>query len=346
MMKTKILLLAILLSSLLALSACGGYSEDKLSAVNASATQKTDFQVKSGTTLVPISEQLEAEGFIQSRKDFSAYAKQNKLTNLKAGTYALSPSMSSQEILDVIHSGKSFEGTRFTIVEGAETREIADQLEEKGLADKDKFTKLVNDPQKFAKDYSFLQDDSIRSLEGYLYPATYGIKEGSDEETILRQFLNSFKAEYERTFQAQKNNSKLSFAQIMTLASVIERETIQKDEQALVSSVFYNRIEKKMPLQSCATVQYILKEHKQVLSAQDIAIDSKYNTYKYNGLPPGPIASPGKDAILAAVNPEKTDYLFFLSRFDGTGKQVFSVTYEDHMKARKEFIEKNVESKK
>ncbi len=219
------------------------------------------------------------------------------------------------------------DSVRVTIPEGYEIYKIADLLEEKGLIDKDKFYYLVDNGN---FEYEFVKDIPKREmrLEGYLFPDTYEFV-ANDEHGIINEMLGRFEEFYNK-YKENINESPLSMDEIITLASIIEREAGSADKK-LVSSVFHNRIESpEYPyLQSCATVQYVLRERKPVLTHADTQIDSPYNTYINPGLPIGPIASPGEESIVAALFPEKTNYFFFVLGSDG--EHHFARTYNEHL---------------
>ena len=224
-------------------------------------------------------------------------------------------------------AGTNADAIKVTIPEGYEIYKIADLLEEKGLIDKEKFYYLV-DYGEF--DYDFIQDipDRENRLEGYLFPSTYTFVP-NDEKAIINEMLMQFEKVYAK-YEDRAEEMDMTMDEVITLASIIEREAQGDEDRKLVSSVFHNRLDSdKYPyLQSCATVQYILKERKPVLSVEDTKIDSPYNTYINKGLPVGPIASPGEKSIEAALYPEESDYLFFVLGSDG--KHHFSETYEEH----------------
>lgn len=214
-----------------------------------------------------------------------------------------------------------------TIPEGYEIYKIADLLEEKELIDKDKFYYLIDNG---TFDYEFVKHIPKREmrLEGYLFPDTYEFV-ANDEHGIINEMLGRFEQFYNK-YADGIANSYLSMDELVTLASIIEREAGSADKN-LVSSVFHNRLQSpEYPyLQSCATVQYVLRERKPVLTHADTQIDSPYNTYINKGLPVGPIASPGEEAIAAALNPADTDYFFFVLGSDG--KHHFARTYDEHL---------------
>ncbi len=223
--------------------------------------------------------------------------------------------------------GNVIESIRVTIPEGYEIYKVADLLEEKGLIDKDKFYYLIDNGN---FDYDFIKDIPQREmrLEGYLFPDTYDFVP-NDEYGIINEMLKRFEEIYSK-YRTEIEGSYLNMDQFITLASIIEREAGSADKH-LVSSVFHNRLaSNEYPyLQSCATVQYVLKERKPVLSLDDTKIDSPYNTYINKGLPIGPIASPGEASIEATLNPANTNYYFFVMGSDG--EHHFSTTFNEHI---------------
>lgn len=249
----------------------------------------------------------------------------------KLGTFGLNKTMGYETIMESLQGiGTSAEAVKVTIPEGFELRQIADRLEEKGLINKTAFYDAVEKEQ---FDYDFVKDIPKREnrLEGYLFPDTYIFEKNTNEKTIVNAMLKRFDEVYNAEYKARAKEWGMTTDEVVTLASIIEREAVGDADRTTVSSVFHNRIkDTRFPyLQSCATVQYILKERKAVLSESDTKIKSPYNTYINKGLPLGPIASPGKKSIEAALYPADTEYLFFV--LDSTGKHLFAKTYEQHL---------------
>lgn len=320
---------------IIAVAAFGMYSyyNSNLQPLSKAGKEK-EVNIPKGTSAKGISQLLEKQGVIKNANVFYLYGKlSEKAQKIQAGNYMLSSSMSVPEIMDKLASGKAkIDTVRFTIPEGFELREIADKLAEQGLVDKDKFYKAVNDTSKYK--YDFIKDIPNREnkLEGYLFPDTYEVYKNSTETEIVDKMLERFNEVFNAQYKQRAKELNMSIDDVVTLASVIEREAKLDTERKTVSAVFQNRLKKSMNLQSCATVQYILKERKPVLTYKDTEIDSPYNTYQYAGLPKGPIASPGAKSIEAALYPDKVDYLYFFAKEDGSS--VFSRTYEEHLKAQ------------
>ena len=244
------------------------------------------------------------------------------------GKFEIEKSGGYAHIFKVLSSpGNVVDSIKVTVPEGYEIYKLADMLEEKGLIDKDKFYYLVDNGN---FDYEFVSQIPEREmrLEGYLFPDTYEFVP-NDEYGIINEMLRRFDEFYQK-YKTQIEQSGYTTDQIVTLASIIEREAGSADKK-MVSSVFHNRLKSdEYPyLQSCATVQYVLRERKPVLSLDDTKIDSPYNTYINPGLPIGPIASPGEASIEATLNPETTNYYFFVMGSDG--QHHFSETFNEHI---------------
>ncbi|NLM07046.1 MAG: endolytic transglycosylase MltG [Tissierellia bacterium] len=314
--------------------------EDSLTAVDADSTESISVEIPEGATATTISKILEDHGLIKSAKNFKKHiVETEKATLLKAGVYNLSKSMTADEILTSLTEKKIEvkEGIKFVIPEGFEIKNITARLEENGFKDLENFESLVKNKKHFEEDFPFLKEvPDGNSLEGYLFPATYNFIMEESAEDIIKQMLTAFYRVYNNNIEGKLPEG-MNLNSLITLASIIEREGRTDTDRPLISSVFYNRIKIGMPLQSCATVQYILGERKPVLSNKDISIESPYNTYINKGLPPGPIANPGKKAIDAALHPENTEYLFFVLTGED-GSHTFTKTLEEHNKAKENMI--------
>ncbi len=285
-----------------------------------SVTQKI-VNIPSGTSAKEIVGILEQNEIIKKNNyTFRILIKIMKLEDkLKYGEYSISPSMNMLQILDKLVKGE-VKTYKITIPEGYTCTQIAELLEKKEIASKVAFLELVKNKDK--------------PLEGYLFPDTYEIPKKYGAEETARVLLSNFnQIAIENNFAGKSKEIGFSLDEIIILASIIEKEAKFSDEKNKVSSVFHNRLKTGMKLQSCATIQYILETPKEKLEENDLKIDSPYNTYLYRGLPPGPICNPGFDSILAALEPEKEDYLYFL--LGENGKHIFSKTYQEHLKNKK-----------
>lgn len=246
---------------------------------------------------------------------------------LKAGEYKFNNRMTTLQIIEKLQKGEVILH-KFTIPEGYNFREIANLLAERKLVDKDRFLKCCYEVSILKE----REQDVCQNLEGYLFPDTYEISLGFKEKDIIKVMVHRF---YEITgynYEALAKKVGLNFHEAVIMASLIEKEAKAPEEREIISAVFHNRLKKRMPLSSCATVLYSLDRHKKKLSYKDLKISSPYNTYLRIGFPPGPICNPGKEALQAAVNPAPTNYLYFFSL--GNGRHKFSKDYDKHIKAR------------
>ena len=248
---------------------------------------------------------------------------------LRHGEYLLAPSQSALQIVDALVKGEVVLH-RVTIPEGYTIRQIADLLSVAGLADGDRFLNLALRGGRGLRRPG-LADLPVDSLEGYLFPDTYQFARGLETEGLLGAIVDRFETAVGITLRSSAEARGVTLHQLLTVASMIERETRVPDERRIVASVIYNRLAKGMRLEIDATVLYALGRHKDVVTLEDLAVDSPYNTYRYPGLPPGPIANPGLAAITAAAGPAQTPYLFYVLKPDG--HHYFSRTLEEHRAA-------------
>ncbi len=317
-----------------------GYIEKSLGAVDSTDSTQIEIEIPAGSSTNQISEILYNNNLIKDAGVFKYYVKKlGSDSKLKAGKFYLSRSMNVDELIDALINNANFDNTiNFTVTEGLIMQDAAKAIAEQLSLDYDKLLALMNDANYFRADYKFLsENEDIDNLQGYLLPETYNVYKNSSEEDIIRYLLNQFEKYYESTILPAMANSKLSFKEIITLASIVEKEAVKKEERSTIAGVFIKRLDIDMLLQSCATVNYILGEWKPRLSSEDIKIDSPFNTYIYKGLPPMPINSPGKASIEACLYPEETEYLYFLAK--GDGSSYFSKTYEEHLEAAERYLD-------
>jgi len=334
--RKKLLLSVIVIVVLIPVFALMWY-KSMLSPRNVADTVFVEFDITGGSTARELALNLQDQGIIKNQFAFRLYAKLSGNDNkIKAGKYYLSPSMSPEEILDKLVKGESInEDIKVTIPEGSTLKTIAKIFSEKGLVSQEEFLNAL-DIDKFKDKYSFLREfPQDTTLEGFLFPDTYLMPPGKSAEFYIDVLLKRFEDIYFNKVDSviKENKIELTPYQVVTLASIVEGEAKLEEERPVIAGVFHNRLRIGMPLQSCATVAYALGEHKEVLSLDDLEIDSPYNTYKNNGLPPGPIGAPGLSSMLAVANPAKVDYLYFVAK--GDGSHIFSVTFDDHLKAQK-----------
>ncbi len=331
MINLKKLSVVIILISLL--SACSSSYDDLVTAVDPNDNTMIDFTVQSGASAKQIAKELEDAGLVQKAFAFRHVVEENNLSSsLQAGNYKLSKSMTALEIAQKLAKGDVYLDTfKFTIPEGYEYTQIIDLLAQKDLIDAEKFDTIA---ESHAFDYKFLEKNknAVHRLEGFLYPATYELKNGSDELTIITAMLDAFDMNFKAEYYDRAKELDYTIAEIVTLASIIERETVVKDELKKISSVFHNRLDDDYLLQADSTIQYVSGERKEKMLYSDIELDSPFNTYKYAGLTPAPICSPSNLAIDAALYPEESDLYYFVVTGDNDGRHNFSVTFEEHLK--------------
>lgn len=290
-------------------------------------SQEVIYDLKSGTSFMAIAKDLEAKGLVTNALYFNYYARlTNQRNQVKAGEYQLFTNMTPKKVMEVITSGKSV-GRAFTVSEGLSTFEIAELFERQGFGTAKEFLALT-------RDRAFIQEllgEPLPSLEGYLFPETYMLTRYTSTKTLIANMVKRFLVVYGEVIK-QNSIGWTDRNRIVTLASIIEKETGAPEERPLISSVFHNRIQKKMKLQTDPTVIYGKAQRlgKIVISITraDLREPTSYNTYVIPELPPTAIANPGREALLATLNPAQSSYLFFVSQNDGT--HVFSETYQQH----------------
>ncbi|MGQ9706165.1 MAG: endolytic transglycosylase MltG [bacterium] len=327
-MRRRYIILILTLILLVVLLICSMMIRSILSPKEESGVERiVKFRVNKGETTSSVARRLENEGLIKNKTAFITFVEiRGYDKRLQAGLYQLSPKMSTIEILDILVNGRIYT-IDIIIPEGFTIEMIADRLSSKGLCDKKRFIELCHKPELF---------DGIpkeaKTLEGYLFPDTYRFSPDATEEEIIRTMIDNFNQVYKKVSKGY--SGKLNENQIITLASIIEKEAYFDNEKPIISAVFQNRFKKGMRLESCATILYIVKRPEGPVYYADLKVDNPYNTYKYTGLPPGPISCPGKKSIESALYPDKNDYLYFVSLGDGTHH--FSKTFTEHEKYRLE----------
>jgi UPF0755 protein len=326
------------------------YIKSALQPVDKDSKVQKKVEIPIGSSVTGISEKLEANGIIKNAKVFKYYVKFKNEAGFMAGEYELSPSMEIPEIINRLKTGKVLQKAAFqlTIPEGKQLKEIAQIIAKTvNLPEEEVFNQL-NDrtfiQKMMAKFPDLLTTDILNPnikypLEGYLFPATYPFYKPNPtvEEMIVTMIEQTRKVI--TPYLAELSEEEFTAHQLLTMSSLIEEEATQKADRKDISSVFYNRIEQEMPLQTDPTVLYAQGKHKERVLYEDLEVDSPYNTYKHKGLPPGPIANAGKDSIEAAINPSETKYLYFLAT--AGGDVIFTKTLEEHNAAKAEHITNN-----
>jgi UPF0755 protein len=279
-----------------------------------------------GTAFTKVAHLLKAKGLLGPEWFFQMLGRVQQLDRkIIPGEYELHPGMRPTELLAKLVEGDVYQHS-VTIPEGYNVVQIAEMLHQKGLADKHEILRLN-------RDSAFITSVNVMAptLEGYLFPDTYRFARYMPPEFILRTFINRFHEMVTPELHAQAKAMGMTLQEVLTLASVVEKETGLASERSLVSGVFHNRLKKNIPLQSDPTVIYALEYFDGNIRKEDLSVNSPYNTYRVRGLPPGPIANPGLAAIQAALYPTPSDFVYFVSRNDGSHK--FSATLAEHNKA-------------
>ena len=300
--------------------------------LNNGSEEVVSIEIPSGSSTKDIGDILVDNGIVKSTFGFRLFSKINDYDGRYiAGHYNLSSGMTSEEICETLCSGETI-AIVFTVPEGYNLSEITDLLVGNGFVDRASFEAYLENGN--FTDYPFLKyaQPGKNRLEGFLFPSTYSLPPGSTEEDIIRAMLDKFQEEFTDDMKKKGEDLGYNLNEILTIASIIEKETPVDSDRPLVSSVIYNRLDIGMYLGMDSTVLYSLGEHKQNLTYDDTSVDSPYNTYINFGLPPGPICCPGKKSLEAAVNPADTDYIYFVVSPAGDGTSNFSDNYEQFEK--------------
>jgi UPF0755 protein len=287
-------------------------------------------EIQSGETVKSIAKNLADQHLIRSSFWFESYVWLTKSQNkLQAGKYSLSPNSSIVQIEEMISQGQVTENDIWvTIPEGFTLSQTQSRFIEAGLPISQGMDKATI--KDYAADYRFMSDaPPDRNLEGFLFPDTYKFKDDVSQQDIIMKMLDNFDKKLTPSMRQEIARQGHSIYEIVTMASILEKEVKSLNDLKLVSGIFWKRINDKYPLQTDATLSYILGDKDASHTIEQTKIDSPYNTYKYAGLPPGPISNPGYSAIEAAIYPQPSDYYFFLTKPD-TGEAVFSKTLEEH----------------
>lgn len=289
-------------------------------------TKVAEIQIPQGTSFKQAAEILSREKLIRDKNIFLVVGRLTGLhRKIRAGYYALSGVMTPRDVLRLLAKGQIIE-YEITIIDGDSLLEIGEKLSAKGIVDKKKFIEI-------SKDMDFLKSYKIDapSVEGYIFPETYKVPKGIEPRSVLGIMINKMREKYSYVFRERAAALGFAEREILTLASIIEKEAVIDSERAVISAVYHNRLKKNMLLQADPTAIYGIKSSKEKITTKDLQRATPYNTYLIKGLPPGPIASPGIKSIIAALYPADAPYIYFVSNNDGTHQ--FSITEEAHFKA-------------
>ncbi|WP_426349254.1 endolytic transglycosylase MltG [Alloiococcus sp. CFN-8] len=299
--------------------------------------EKVLITIEKEDTLYKLLGSLKEEGKIKNTALIKIYIKLNNIDgNIKPGTYEISTKDNLASFLNIISQGNEKENSiRVTIPEGFDVEKIAKTLEENGLSTYDEFINAVKGYP--IPEYITLSTEKKYNLEGFLFPDTYEFKKDSVPEDIIRIMLTRFEEVLQEIAKDQNTQiPKEDIERYIIMASMIEKEAKTKEEMSTIASVIYNRLEIPMKLQIDATVIYALGEHKEILTYDDLKVISPYNTYIIDTLPIGPIASPGREAIKAALKPDTTNYIYYLYNPEA-GNHYFTNDYNDFLQKKSEF---------
>ena len=325
------------------------YIKGETQPVDTAQTELVSFEIEQGASVKEVSKALQDEGIIRNSKLFNFYLKFKNVSGFKSGLYHVSKSMTLDEIIaELSGQGKDKDqnATKVLIREGEQLTEIAKEVEKSTKYSAEDFMAKVQDEdflrylvQKFPKlltqSYNGYQVKYV--LEGYLFPATYDMNDSKTLQMLITEMVaktDEVMSKYYDKILA----SDYTLQETMAMASLIEKEGTKLEDRKKISSVFHNRIKDNMMLQTDVSVQYALGEHKEALSLEDLEVDSPYNLYKNYGVGPGPYNSPSEDAIVAAMEPANTEYLYFLADIH-TKEIYYAKTYEEHLELKAKYID-------
>lgn len=325
------------------------YVKGALKPLDPNATKTIAVEVPIGSSLSSISTLLEKKGVIKDARVFKYYAKFKNESQFQAGNYDLTQAMTFDELIESLKTGKVYRKPVFTMTvpEGLTLEQIGKVIEKKTPYTQKEFMDLVTSDtfvQQMMANYpelvteAVLADNIRYDLEGYLYPATYSYYEEKPSLQAIVEEMIAAMNNVVKNYSDVLAEKQMSVHQLLTFASLLEEEATAQTDRETIASVFYNRINGGMPLQTDPTVLYALGDHKDRVLYEDLEVDNAYNTYKNKGLPPGPIAGAGKTSIEASLNPSQTDYFYFLA--DKEGVNHFSKTYDEHLQKVEKYLRK------
>ncbi len=289
--------------------------------------KRINVKIREGMSTAEIAERLAEKDIIDSGLRFRLFARFYGYDDkFRPGSYTFTANMSDEEVFQKLLTGEKTV-VRFTVPEGFGVKEIAERLYNLDLADKKDFLKAA---ENFAPyDYMRKRQNVFFAAEGFLFPDTYNVESDIEIEEILELMAANFDDRVTPSMRVTAEKMGLSVYDLITLASLVEREVRFPEDRPIVAQVFLKRLKLNMPLQTDATLQYLMDSPKEDVSIEDTQIDSPYNTYRHTGLPPGPIANPGMASIMAVLHPSETDYLYFVA--DRQGHNHYAYTYEEHL---------------
>jgi UPF0755 protein len=302
--------------------------------------RRVDVVILPGESLDEIANELVEKGVVKNGWLFKFWAYFEGVDRrIRAGEYVLQTNMWYTDVLKKLEAKPKKRYFHLVIPEGFNLNQIARKIGEDTPFSPERFLYLANHFEDF-DEYWFFEGKRPSSLEGYLFPKTYLLKEGMTEEEIIKLMLEQFRKEISSLNLSKLKGREVTVSEWVIIASLIEKEAKVSEERPLVAAVIYNRLQKDMPLQMCSTVQYVLGWKKK-LTKEDLKINSPYNTYLHKGLPPGPICNPGLDSLKAALEPAEVDYLYYVLTDSEKGTHTFTSSYEEFLKAKKKAKQEN-----
>lgn len=290
--------------------------------------------IPQGSTSEGIANILKESGLIDSTLYFRLTSRMNGYDGgFQYGNYTFSTGMGEEEMMEILLTeGAKRETKKFTVVEGLTLAQTASSLSEQGMCTIDEFYTALDNTNwgyEFLNSVPGVQDRAI-TYQGYLFPSTYEVYADATAVDIISTMFDQMDKIWTEEYYAKAKQLGLTVDEVLTIASIIEKEVVSPAEQSIVAGVIYNRIEQGMELQMCSTVMYVLEKHRDRLLYSDLEIVSPYNTYLTSGLPVGPIANAGSGAIRAALYPDDNNYVYFVLKDDGSGTHEFNETYAEH----------------
>ncbi|MGY3777485.1 endolytic transglycosylase MltG [Isobaculum melis] len=329
------------------------YVQSALKPLDAKSTEQIQIEVPMGSSTKLIAKLLEEEKIIKDATVFSYYVKTNNTGEFQSGYYQLSPAMSLDEIIKELQAGGTAEpyevSGKILVKEGDTVDQIADTIAEHTDFTKEEFLALMTNEaflQQMSGRYTHLLESAMTAegvryrLEGYLFPATYDYDE---EKTTLEDLVASMLQKTDEILSKDNFYSEIeaqgkTTQEVLAIASLVEKEGVTPEDRAKIASAFYNRIEQGMPLQSDISILYALGVHKELVTYDDLEIDSPYNLYQHTGVGPGPFGNPGEEAIRATLHPADTNYIYFVADIK-TKIVYFAETYEEHLILKDKYVD-------
>lgn len=289
-------------------------------------------EVVKGDTLSSVAEKLEQADVIPSAFMFKMEARVSGYgTEIKTGEYTFARGTDSEVILQKLTAGDAVPTLAITVPEGLSLEVTAREVAAQSSVSATEFEEAA---KKTDYGYGFLEDPAIKTTEGFLFPKQYEFEEGTKAPQMVTRMLEQYLLETQTLdISGARERLNLTEYELVTVASLIEKEAAMPEERPLVASVIYNRIRKDMPLQIDASIHYALDKQGEELSLSDLEVNSPYNTYENTGLPPGPVCSPGRESLEAAMNPAETDYLYYVLKANGD-KHFFTKSYDEFLEAK------------